>query len=48
MHKNDGGYLWSPKRNANGARNPFYESIGTAPRNDGCADLCEQVWYRVP
>jgi hypothetical protein len=22
-----GGYLWSPKRNANGARNPFYESI---------------------
>jgi hypothetical protein len=22
-----GGYLWSPKRNANGARNPFYESM---------------------
>src|ERR1700674_4165673 len=22
-----GGYLWSPKRNANGARNPFYESV---------------------
>jgi hypothetical protein len=21
------GYLWSPKRNANGARNPFYESM---------------------
>jgi hypothetical protein len=21
----DGGYLWSPKRNANGAKNPFYE-----------------------
>jgi putative restriction endonuclease len=21
----DGGYLWSPKRNANGVRNPFYE-----------------------
>ena len=20
-----GGYLWSPKRTANGARNPFYE-----------------------
>ena len=20
-----GGYLWSPKRNKNGARNPFYE-----------------------
>jgi putative restriction endonuclease len=23
----DGGYLWSPKRNANGARNPFYETM---------------------
>jgi putative restriction endonuclease len=22
-----GGYLWSPKRNANGARNPFYECM---------------------
>src|SRR5438128_12557408 len=22
-----GGYLWSPKRSANGARNPFYESM---------------------
>jgi len=21
----DGGYLWSPKRNKNGHRNPFYE-----------------------
>ncbi len=24
-HEIDGGYLWSPKRKANGARNPFYE-----------------------
>jgi hypothetical protein len=23
----DGGYLWSPKRNANGARNHFYEAM---------------------
>ncbi len=23
----EGGYLWSPKRNANGARNPFYEHM---------------------
>lgn len=22
-----GGYMWSPKRNANGARNPFYENM---------------------
>jgi len=26
-HEFGGGYLWSPKRNANGARNPFYESM---------------------
>lgn len=24
-HEIQGGYLWSPKRNANRARNPFYE-----------------------
>jgi putative restriction endonuclease len=26
-HEVQGGYLWSPKRNANGARNPFYEAM---------------------
>jgi putative restriction endonuclease len=26
-HEVQVGYLWSPKRNANGARNPFYESM---------------------
>ena len=26
-HELDGGYLWSPKRNANGAKNPFYETM---------------------
>lgn len=26
-HELRGHYLWSPKRNANGARNPFYESM---------------------
>jgi putative restriction endonuclease len=26
-HELAGGYLWSPKRNANSARNPFYESM---------------------
>jgi putative restriction endonuclease len=26
-HEIQGGYLWSPKHNANGARNPFYESM---------------------
>jgi putative restriction endonuclease len=33
-HELAGGYLWSPKRNANGARNPFYESMReVAPGN---------------
>lgn len=26
-HEVEGGYLWSPKRNANGVRNPFYETM---------------------
>jgi hypothetical protein len=26
-HEVEGGYLWSPKRSANGARNPLYESM---------------------
>jgi len=26
-HEVEGGYLWSPKRSASGARNPFYESM---------------------
>jgi HNH endonuclease len=34
-HEVQGGYLWSPKRNANGARNPFYESM----REVGPGDL---------
>lgn len=29
-----GGYLWSPKRNANGARNPFYEFMREAAPGD--------------
>src|SRR5215213_5019762 len=27
QHEVRGGYIWSPKRNANGARNPFYEGF---------------------
>jgi hypothetical protein len=26
-HEWEGSYLWSPKRNANGVRNPFYETM---------------------
>jgi putative restriction endonuclease len=29
-----GSYLWSPKRNANGARNPFYESMREVASGD--------------
>lgn len=33
-HEVQGGYLWSPKRNANGARNPFYESMREVAPSD--------------
>ena len=33
-HEIGGGYLWSPKRNANGARNPFYEFMREAAPGD--------------
>src|SRR5215472_13607035 len=33
-HEIDGGYLWSPKKNANGARNPFYEFMREASPGD--------------
>jgi putative restriction endonuclease len=36
----DGGYLWSPKRNANGARNPFYEFM----REVAPGDLILSLW----
>ncbi|MEO8275820.1 MAG: HNH endonuclease signature motif containing protein [Thermoanaerobaculia bacterium] len=33
-HEFDGGYLWSPKRNSNGGRNPFYEAMREAAPGD--------------
>src|SRR3546814_11296679 len=30
----DGAYLWSPKRNANGARNSFYDNMRAAAPGD--------------
>jgi putative restriction endonuclease len=33
-HEVQGGYLWSPKRNSNGARNPFYESMREVAPDD--------------
>jgi hypothetical protein len=35
-HEVEGGYLWSPKRNANGARNPFYETMREVQRSELC------------
>lgn len=33
-HEFSGGYLWSPKRNKNGARNPFYEFMKAVSPGD--------------
>src|SRR5687767_10026209 len=30
----EGGYLWSPKRNANGGKNPFYEFMREVAPSD--------------
>jgi len=33
-HEVAGGYLWSPKRKANGGDNPFYESMREVASGD--------------
>ncbi len=33
-HEIDGGYLWSPKKNTNQARNQFYENMREAAPGD--------------
>jgi putative restriction endonuclease len=53
-----GGYLWSPKRNANGARNPFYESMREVAPGDivfsfvdtriAAAGIAESYCYESP
>jgi putative restriction endonuclease len=37
----DGGYLWSPKRNKNGHRNPFYEFMREAAPGDIVFSFCD-------
>lgn len=39
-HEIDGGYLWSPKRNANQARNPYYESMREVSPGDLIFSFC--------
>jgi putative restriction endonuclease len=40
-HEIDGGYLWSPKRNKNNARNPFYESMREVAPGDVIFSFCD-------
>lgn len=40
QHEVAGGYLWSPKRNRNGARNQFYENM----REVSPGDLVFSYW----
>ena len=37
----EGGYLWSPKRNQNGRRNPFYEFMREAAPGDIVFSFCD-------
>ncbi len=57
-HELGGGYLWSPKRNANGVRNPFYESMREVAPGDlvfsfvdtriGAIGIAESYCYESP
>ena len=46
-HEITGGYLWSPKRNANGARNPFYESMREVAPGDLVFSFIDARIYAV-
>ena len=37
----EGGYLWSPKRNKNGHRNPFYEFMREVAPGDIVFSFCD-------
>ena len=41
MHEVGGGYLWSPKANANGRRNRFYDSMIEAAPGDVVFSFCD-------
>ena len=46
-HEIAGGYLWSPKRNANGARNPFYEAMREVAPGDIIFSFVDTRIHRV-
>jgi putative restriction endonuclease len=41
VHEVGGGYLWSPKVNANGRRNRFYDSMTEAAPGDLVFSFCD-------
>ena len=41
QHEVPGGYLWSPKRKANGYRNPFYEFMREVAPGDLVFSFCD-------
>ena len=41
VHEVRGGYMWSPKTNANGGRNPFYESMRLVQPGDVIFSFCD-------
>jgi hypothetical protein len=45
-HEIDGGYLWSPKRKADGHRNPFYESMREVSPGDLIFSFAD-TWVRA-
>jgi putative restriction endonuclease len=44
----DGGYLWSPKRNKNGHRNPFYEFMRQVAPGDIVFSLVDSAVTTSP
>ncbi len=42
-----GGYLWSPKRNSNGARNPFYESMREVAPGDAVVSFVDTRIFAI-
>ena len=41
VHEVGGGYLWSPKANANGRRNRFYDAMTEAVPGDVVFSFCD-------
>ncbi|MCX6402602.1 MAG: hypothetical protein NT032_01465 [Actinobacteria bacterium] len=42
-HEFGGGYIWSPKKNTNGARNPFYDNMREVQIGDVVISFASEV-----